>query len=81
VRLLEVGIFDKTLGKQTKQKNIPGQFEEVQEGSLVTGFVRNITPDGVFVGPATNLDKTVGALDVEDQKIVQLLSDAELRQH
>jgi hypothetical protein len=57
VRLLEVGIFDKTLGKQTseaaeewaslkkaaKQKNIPGQFEEVQEGSLVTGFVRNIT--------------------------------------
>ncbi|CAG8925407.1 unnamed protein product [Penicillium salamii] len=38
-----------SLKKAAAQKNMPGQFEEVQEGSIVTGFVRNITPDGIFV--------------------------------
>ncbi|CAG8050518.1 unnamed protein product [Penicillium salamii] len=38
-----------SLKKAAVQKNMPGQFEEVQEGSTVTGFVRNITPDGIFV--------------------------------
>ncbi|CAG8413254.1 unnamed protein product [Penicillium salamii] len=38
-----------SLKKAATQKNMPGQFEEVQEGSIVTGFVRNITPDGIFV--------------------------------
>ncbi|CAG8054270.1 unnamed protein product [Penicillium olsonii] len=38
-----------SLKKAAMQKNMPGQFEQVQEGSVITGFVRNITPDGIFV--------------------------------
>ncbi|KAK9854523.1 Tetratricopeptide-like helical protein [Penicillium brevicompactum] len=38
-----------TLKKAAVQKNMPGEFEQVKEGSLITGFVRNITPDGIFV--------------------------------
>ncbi|KAJ5980771.1 hypothetical protein N7481_008069 [Penicillium waksmanii] len=38
-----------TLKKAVKQKIIPTKFEDVQEGSAVTGFIRNITPDGLFV--------------------------------
>ncbi|KAE8147615.1 hypothetical protein BDV25DRAFT_30226 [Aspergillus avenaceus] len=38
-----------SLKKAAKQKLIPGEFEEVQEGAEVIGFVRNITFDGVFV--------------------------------
>lgn len=38
-----------SLKKAVKQKAIPTKFEDVQEGSTVTGFIRNITPDGLFV--------------------------------
>ncbi|KAJ5558964.1 hypothetical protein N7461_002936 [Penicillium sp. DV-2018c] len=38
-----------SLKKAAKQNNMPADFDQVQEGSVVTGFVRNITPDGVFV--------------------------------
>ncbi|KAJ5755064.1 hypothetical protein N7533_004607 [Penicillium manginii] len=38
-----------TLKKAVKQKSLPAKFEDVQEGSAVTGFIRNITPDGLFV--------------------------------
>ncbi|KAJ5398020.1 hypothetical protein N7509_006133 [Penicillium cosmopolitanum] len=37
------------LKKAVKQKSIPTKFEDVQEASAVTGFIRNITPDGLFV--------------------------------
>lgn len=38
-----------SLKKAAEQNNVPSKFEQVQEGSKVTGFVRNITPDGIFV--------------------------------
>ncbi|KAL5355772.1 hypothetical protein BJX96DRAFT_170979 [Aspergillus floccosus] len=38
-----------SLKKAVKQRLIPETFENVQEGSDVTGFIRNITLDGVFV--------------------------------
>ncbi|KAJ6099171.1 hypothetical protein N7467_000706 [Penicillium canescens] len=38
-----------SMKKAAKSKSMPSSFEQVQEGSTVTGFVRNITPDGVFV--------------------------------
>ncbi|PKY05516.1 nucleic acid-binding protein [Aspergillus campestris IBT 28561] len=38
-----------SLKKAAKQGHLPEAFEDFQEGAQVTGFVRNITPDGVFV--------------------------------
>lgn len=38
-----------SLKKAAKQGNMPNKFEDVQEGATVTGFVRNITPAGIFV--------------------------------
>lgn len=38
-----------SLKKAAQQGLIPGKFEDVQEGADVTGFIRNITQDGVFV--------------------------------
>ncbi|OJJ37524.1 hypothetical protein ASPWEDRAFT_50685 [Aspergillus wentii DTO 134E9] len=38
-----------SLKKAVKQGALPGKFEDVQEGAEVTGFIRNITFDGLFV--------------------------------
>lgn len=38
-----------SLKKATKQGKMPSTFEELQEGSEITGFIRNITPTGLFV--------------------------------
>ncbi|KAL4768255.1 hypothetical protein BDW60DRAFT_132153 [Aspergillus nidulans var. acristatus] len=38
-----------SLKKATKQGKMPSTFEELQEGAEVTGFIRNITPTGLFV--------------------------------
>jgi rRNA biogenesis protein RRP5 len=38
-----------SLKKAAKQGLIPGSFEDVKEGAEVTGFIRNITMDGLFV--------------------------------
>lgn len=38
-----------SLKKAVKQGNMPSKFEDVQEGATVTGFVRNITPAGLFI--------------------------------
>ncbi|RMJ27532.1 hypothetical protein PHISP_01589 [Aspergillus sp. HF37] len=38
-----------SLKKAVKQGSIPGKFEDVQEGAEVTGFIRNITSDGLFI--------------------------------
>ncbi|EAW14463.1 putative rRNA biogenesis protein RRP5 [Aspergillus clavatus NRRL 1] len=38
-----------SLKKASKQGSLPAKFEDVQEGTEVTGFVRNITADGLFV--------------------------------
>lgn len=35
--------------KAAKQGTLPGKFEDVEEGAEVTGFIRNITLDGIFV--------------------------------
>ncbi|KAG0161168.1 hypothetical protein PDIDSM_8702 [Penicillium digitatum] len=60
-----------SLKKAAKQKNIPGQFEEVQEGSLVTGFIRNITPDGVFVEFLGGLTGLLPKRLIEDANLEQ----------
>ncbi|KAJ5978090.1 hypothetical protein N7501_001432 [Penicillium viridicatum] len=60
-----------SLKKAAKQKNIPGQFEEVHEGSLVTGFVRNITPDGVFVEFLGGLTGLLPKRLIEDANLEQ----------
>ncbi|CEJ58262.1 Putative Function: RRP5 is required for formation of both 18S and 5. 8S rRNA in yeast [Penicillium brasilianum] len=38
-----------SLKKAAKQGHMPSKFEDVQQGAKVTGFVRNITPAGIFV--------------------------------
>ncbi|RHZ52376.1 putative rRNA biogenesis protein RRP5 [Aspergillus thermomutatus] len=38
-----------SLKKAAKQGFLPAKFEDIQEGAEVTGFVRNITSDGLFV--------------------------------
>lgn len=38
-----------SLKKAAKQDSMPSKFTDIQEGSKITGFVRNITPAGVFV--------------------------------
>lgn len=38
-----------SLKKAAKQESMPGKFDDVQEGAEVTGFIRNITQDGIFV--------------------------------
>ena len=38
-----------SLKKAVKQGSMPGKFENVQEGAEITGFVRNITQNGLFV--------------------------------
>ncbi|KAJ5356723.1 Nucleic acid-binding OB-fold [Penicillium concentricum] len=60
-----------SLKKAAKQKNIPGQFEDVQEGSLVTGFIRNITPDGVFVEFLGGLTGLLPKRLIEDANLEQ----------
>ncbi|GAD91719.1 rRNA biogenesis protein RRP5, putative [Paecilomyces variotii No. 5] len=62
-----------SLKKALKDGALPEKFEDVQEGAQVTGFVRNITLDGIFVeflGGLTGLipkrlvsDDRVNALD------------------
>ncbi|KAL4807665.1 hypothetical protein BDV18DRAFT_106733 [Aspergillus unguis] len=38
-----------SLKKATKEGKMPSAFEELQEGAEITGFIRNITPTGLFV--------------------------------
>lgn len=38
-----------SLKKATQAGKMPGTFEELQDGAEVTGFLRNITPTGLFV--------------------------------
>lgn len=38
-----------SLKKAVKQGSMLGKFEDVQEGAEVTGFIRNITSDGLFI--------------------------------
>lgn len=38
-----------SLKKALKQGVLPGKFEDLQEGAQVTGFIRNITSQGIFV--------------------------------
>lgn len=60
-----------SLKKAAKQNNMPGQFEQVQEGSTVTGFVRNITPDGVFVEFLGGLTGLLPKRLIEDANLEQ----------
>lgn len=39
----------KALKKACTEGKLPGKFEELTEGAPVTGFVKNITSDGVFI--------------------------------
>ncbi|PWY72232.1 nucleic acid-binding protein [Aspergillus sclerotioniger CBS 115572] len=58
-----------SLKKASKQGRIPAKFGDVQEGAEVTGFIRNITTNGLFVeflGGVIGLvpKRLVGAEDV-----------------
>ncbi|KAJ5782565.1 hypothetical protein N7457_004339 [Penicillium paradoxum] len=60
-----------SLKKAAKQNNMPGQFDQVQEGSMITGFVRNITPDGVFVEFLGGLTGLLPKRLIEDANLEQ----------
>lgn len=60
-----------SLKKAAKQGNMPSKFEQVQEGSTVTGFVRNITPDGLFVEFLGGLTGLVPKRLIEDANLAQ----------
>lgn len=60
-----------SLKKAAKQGSMPSKFEDVQEGSTVTGFVRNITPAGLFVEFLGGLTGLVPKRLIEDANLAQ----------
>lgn len=60
-----------SLKKASKQKLMPSKFEDVQEGSTVTGFVRNITPAGLFIEFLGGLTGLVPKRLIEDANLAQ----------
>ncbi|KAJ5811611.1 hypothetical protein N7474_007912 [Penicillium riverlandense] len=60
-----------SLKKASKGKTMPSQFDQLQEGSAVTGFVRNITPAGVFVEFLGELNGLVPKRLIEDANLSQ----------
>ena len=60
-----------SLKKASKQGSMPSKFEEVQEGATVTGFVRNITPAGLFIEFLGGLTGLVPKRLIEDANLEQ----------
>ncbi|KAJ6108913.1 hypothetical protein N7512_008750 [Penicillium capsulatum] len=60
-----------SLKKASKQKSMPSKFENVQEGSTVTGFVRNITPAGLFIEFLGGLTGLIPKRLIEDANLAQ----------
>ncbi|KAJ5433393.1 uncharacterized protein N7458_012549 [Penicillium daleae] len=60
-----------SLKKAAKQGSLPSKFEDIQEGSSVTGFVRNITPAGLFVEFLGGLTGLVPKRLIEDANLAQ----------
>jgi rRNA biogenesis protein RRP5 len=60
-----------SLKKAAKQGSMPSKFEDIQEGSTVTGFVRNITPAGLFVEFLGGLTGLVPKRLIEDANLAQ----------
>ncbi|KAJ9212611.1 hypothetical protein DTO166G4_5830 [Paecilomyces variotii] len=58
-----------SLKKALKEGSLPGKFEDIQEGAQVTGFVRNITPDGVFVEFLGGLTGLIPKRLVNDERV------------
>ncbi|KAJ5279124.1 hypothetical protein N7478_004496 [Penicillium angulare] len=61
-----------SLKKAAKQSTIPGQFSDIQEGSKVTGFVRNITPAGLFIEFLGGLTGLVPKRLIEEDNLSQV---------
>lgn len=60
-----------SLKKAAKQGHMPSKFENVQEGATVTGFVRNITPAGLFVEFLGGLTGLVPKRLIDDANLSQ----------
>jgi len=60
-----------SLKKAAKQGSMPRKFEEIQEGSTVTGFIRNITPAGLFVEFLGDLTGLIPKRLIEDANLSQ----------
>ncbi|KAJ5587071.1 RRNA biogenesis protein RRP5 [Penicillium hispanicum] len=54
-----------------KKGSMPSKFDQVQEGSTVTGFIRNITPVGLFVEFLGGLTGLVPKRLVDDANLAQ----------
>ncbi|PGH12623.1 hypothetical protein AJ79_04121 [Helicocarpus griseus UAMH5409] len=58
-----------SLKQARKNGELPARFEELQEGSKVTGFVKNITGDGLFVEFLSGLTGFVPKRLVDDDHL------------
>ncbi|KAJ5713657.1 uncharacterized protein N7483_010838 [Penicillium malachiteum] len=61
-----------SLKKAAKQESMPSKFTDVQEGSKVTGFVRNITPAGLFIEFLGGLTGLVPKRLIEEANLSQV---------
>ncbi|KAJ5298514.1 aspergillopepsin A-like aspartic endopeptidase [Penicillium atrosanguineum] len=60
-----------SLKKAVKQGSMPGKFEDIHEGSTVTGFIRNITPAGLFIEFLGDLTGLIPKRLIEDANLSQ----------
>lgn len=60
-----------SLKKAAKQGAMPSKFDQLQEGATVTGFVRNITPAGLFVEFLGGLTGLIPKRLIEDVNTAQ----------
>ncbi|KAL1957377.1 hypothetical protein VTO42DRAFT_6057 [Malbranchea cinnamomea] len=69
-RLIQV--TNKPSLKHALQKGmLPAKFEDVEEGSQVTGIVKNVTPDGIFVLFMGGLTGLVPKRFVDDERLTR----------
>ncbi|KAJ5654288.1 hypothetical protein N7490_001291 [Penicillium lividum] len=61
-----------SLKKASKQKSMPSKFTDLKERTAVTGFVRNITPAGLFVEFLGGLTGLVPKRLIEDANLSQV---------
>ncbi|KAJ5546028.1 hypothetical protein N7494_003613 [Penicillium frequentans] len=61
-----------SLKKAVKQKTMPSKFTDLQQGKAVTGFVRNITPAGLFIEFLGGLTGLVPKRLIEEANLSQV---------
>ncbi|KAJ6144754.1 hypothetical protein N7470_008649 [Penicillium chermesinum] len=60
-----------SLKKAAKDGSMPSKFTDIEEGSKITGFVRNITPEGLFVEVLGGLTGFLPKRLIEDANLTQ----------